>query len=249
MIYLSPMLSHGEKNAQFHSQSCFGIISMIHCEGKKNFTTHTYLKLLARPVSSVARNLYSVDSTIYGANIPWLFQVCPGGLQGFFLKEKKPSPSMQWSTFIRAPGFLGQPAIHWNLHSPCFENLERQSLYNFRVNIWHTPYYFLHLWNLQQLLLLSMRMPSCIYSPYLCPLDEWSITWNWISSRMAWDALPCLLEKPYRPHLLKVDTSDNCSFGLEVTDIYASDSLERGAQSTDCELKGLFPIFFPIPRE
>lgn len=153
------------------------------------------------------------------------------------------------STFIRAPGFLGQPAIHWNLHYPCFENLERQSLYNFRVNIWHTPYYFLHLWNLQQRLLLSMRMPSCIYSPYLRPLDEWSITWNWISSRMAWDTLPCLLEKPYRPHLLQVDTSDNCSFGLEVTDIYASDSLERGAQSTDWELKGLFPIFFPVPRE
>ena len=74
---------------------------------------------------------------------------------------------------------------------------------------------------------------SCIYSLYLHPLNEWSIAWNWISSRMAWDALPCLLEKPHRPRLLMGDTSDDYSFGLEVTDIYASDSLERGSQSTD----------------
>ena len=93
-IFIIHAESGGKKNAQFHSQSCFGIRPMIHCEGKKKFTTYTYLKLLARPVSFVARNLYSVDSTIYGANIPWLFQVCPGGLQAFFLKEKKnPAPA------------------------------------------------------------------------------------------------------------------------------------------------------------
>lgn len=222
---------------------------MIHYEGKKN-STHTLTsnclpgQFLLLPETYIQWIRQYMEQTFPGYS-----RFAQEDCKDFFLRRKKPSPSMQWSTFIRAPGFLGQPAIHWNLHYPCFENLERQSLYNFRVNIWHTPYYFLHLWNLQQRLLLSMRMPSCSYSPYLRPLDEWSITWNWISSRMAWDTLPCLLEKPYRPHLLQVDTSDNCSFGLEVTDIYASDSLERGAQSTDWELKGLFPIFFPVPRE
>ena len=57
--------------------------------GEEKITTWTYLKFLASPVSFVARNLYSVELTVYGPNIPWLYQFYAGRLQRFFLKEKE----------------------------------------------------------------------------------------------------------------------------------------------------------------
>ena len=62
---------------------------MIHCEAMKKITTWTYLKLLASPVSFVARNLYSVELAVHGPNIPWLYRFCAGKWQRFFLKEKE----------------------------------------------------------------------------------------------------------------------------------------------------------------
>lgn len=209
---------------------------MIHCEAMKKITTWTYLKLLASPVSFVARNLYSVELAVHGPNIPWLYRFCAGKWQQFFLKEKgkkkKPAPACN--------------ELLWSECNNCWDSQQCTGNYSLPAskNEKDNPY-TTSLWYMTHTMLVSSLMKSttpstsfcenasCIYSLYLCPLNEWSIAWNWISSRMAWDALPCLLEKPHRPRLLMGDISNDYSFGLEVTDIYASNSLERGSQSTD----------------
>lgn len=120
----------------------------------------------------------------------------------------------------------------WDLHSPCFENVERHTLSHFGVNAWPAPRYFHGLWNLH-LLSFPMSMLCCIYSLYLCPLNG---RLPGIKHPAEWSEMPHLLENPQRSYLLMVDAaSDDCLFGLDVTARFIPQTLEKGAQLTDCE--------------
>lgn len=77
-----------------------------------------------------------------------------------------------------------------------------------------------------------MQIPCCIYNLYLYPLNG---RLPEIEHPRDYPKVPCLFEKPPRPHLLMVDASEDYSFDLEVTDRFMRQTLERGSQSLDCE--------------
>lgn len=126
-IYHPSCIRWGKKNCLVLKLFWHQIYDSLWSEEK--ITTWTYLKLLASPVSFVARNVCSVELTVYGPNIPWLYQFCAGRLQRSFLNEKEKknnnSPSTQWTALIRVRQLLRQSAMHWKLQSAYSEKWER----------------------------------------------------------------------------------------------------------------------------